>query len=94
MTESISLPPARPGIGFDFSVWAVEISLRPLQALMIAPALLFLAMLTTMLLRHQNVPFYEIDRVAFGLVVHEGGSAGSNSGSATSSFTISNFRGL
>jgi O-antigen ligase len=69
MTESISLPPARPGIGVDFSVWALEIPLRPLQALMVAPALLFLAMLTAMLLRNQNVPFYEIDRVAFGLVV-------------------------
>jgi O-antigen ligase len=69
MTESISLPAARPGIGVDFSVWALEIPLRPLQALMLAPALLFLAMLTAMLLRNQNVPFYEIDRVAFGLVV-------------------------
>jgi putative inorganic carbon (HCO3(-)) transporter len=69
MTGSISLPPVRPGIGFDFSVWAVEICLRPLQALMVAPALLFLAMLTAMLLRNQNVPFYEIDRVAFGFLV-------------------------
>jgi putative inorganic carbon (hco3(-)) transporter len=67
--ESISLRPARPGIGLDFSVWALETALRPLQALMFAPALLFLAMLTAMLLRHQNVPFYEIDRVAFVLLV-------------------------
>ena len=36
---------------------------------MAAPALLFLATLTAMLLRNQNVPFYEIDRVAFGLLV-------------------------
>jgi putative inorganic carbon (hco3(-)) transporter len=69
MTESTSLPPARPGIGFDFSVWALGGPLRSLQALMVAPALLFLAMLTAMLLRNQNVPFYEIDRVAFGLLV-------------------------
>jgi O-antigen ligase len=69
MTESISLRPVRPGIGFDLSIWIVELSLRPMQALMVAPALLFLAMLTAMLLRNQNVPFYEIDRVAFGLLV-------------------------
>lgn len=69
MTESISLRPVRPGIGFDFSVWALGVPLRSLQALMVAPALLFLAMLTAMLLRNQNVPFYEIDRVAFGLLV-------------------------
>ncbi|MGP0018917.1 MAG: O-antigen ligase family protein [Candidatus Sulfotelmatobacter sp.] len=69
MMQSISLRPVRPGIGVDFSVWALGISLRPLQALMVAPWLHFLAMLTAMLLRHQNVPFYEIDRVAFGLLV-------------------------
>ena len=67
--RSLSLRPARPGIGVDLSVWAVGISLRPLQALMVAPSLLFFAMLTAMLLRHENVPFYEIDRVAFGLLL-------------------------
>ena len=35
----------------------------------VAPAGLFLAALTAMLLRHPDVPFYEIDRVAFGLLV-------------------------
>ncbi len=69
MMESTSLRPPRPCIGVDLSVWALEIPLRPLQALMVAPALLFLATLTAMLLRHQNVPFYEIDRVAFVLLV-------------------------
>lgn len=67
--QSISLRAPRSGIGIDFSLWAAEIALRPLQALMVAPALLFLATLTAMLLRNQNVPFYEIDRVAFGLLV-------------------------
>jgi len=37
--------------------------------LMSAPSLLFLAALTAMLLRHPDVAFYEIDRVAFGLLV-------------------------
>ena len=69
MTESIPLRSARAGIGDDFSVWALEIALRPLQVLMAAPSLLFLAMLAAMLLRNQNVDFYEIDRVAFALLV-------------------------
>ena len=43
--------------------------LRPLQAAMAAPAALFLAALAAMLLRHPDVPFYEIDRVAFLLLV-------------------------
>jgi O-antigen ligase len=69
MMGSIPLRSARPDFGGDFFVWALEIVLRPLQALMAAPSLLFLAMLAAMLLRNQNVDFYEIDRVAFGLVV-------------------------
>jgi O-antigen ligase len=37
--------------------------------LMAAPSLLLLAALTAMLLRHPDVAFYEVDRVAFGLLV-------------------------
>jgi putative inorganic carbon (hco3(-)) transporter len=47
----------------------VWMGLRWLQALMIAPAALFLMALAAMLLRHPDVPFYEIDRVAFVLLV-------------------------
>jgi O-antigen ligase len=43
--------------------------LRPLQTMMMAPPALFLAALAAMLLRHPDVPFYEIDRVAFILLV-------------------------
>jgi O-antigen ligase len=43
--------------------------LRPLQALMMAPVALFFGALGTMLLRPPDVPFYEIDRVAFVLLV-------------------------
>ncbi|MFZ0772308.1 MAG: O-antigen ligase family protein [Candidatus Sulfotelmatobacter sp.] len=44
-------------------------ALRPLQALMAAPTVLFLGALAAMLLRHPDVPFYEIDHVAFVLLV-------------------------
>jgi putative inorganic carbon (HCO3(-)) transporter len=47
----------------------VGMGLRPLQALTMAPAVLFLGALAAMLLRPPDVPFYEIDRVAFGLLV-------------------------
>jgi putative inorganic carbon (hco3(-)) transporter len=47
---------------------AAAIALRPLQALMMAPVALFLLALMAMLLRHPDVSFYEIDRVAFGLL--------------------------
>jgi len=43
--------------------------LRPLQAMMTAPAALFLGALAAMLLRPPDVHFYEIDRVAFVLLV-------------------------
>jgi putative inorganic carbon (HCO3(-)) transporter len=53
----------------DCSLWAVQTVLRPMQWLIAAPSLLFLAALTAMLLRHPDVQFYEIDRIAFGLLV-------------------------
>jgi putative inorganic carbon (hco3(-)) transporter len=48
---------------------AARLALWPLHALTAAPVLLFLAALTAMLLRHPDVQFYEIDRVAFALLV-------------------------
>jgi putative inorganic carbon (HCO3(-)) transporter len=47
----------------------LEFGLRVVQFLIGAPAALFLLALTAMLLRHPDVPFYEIDRVAFILLV-------------------------
>jgi putative inorganic carbon (HCO3(-)) transporter len=67
--QAISLQANRSEIAVDWSVWVGKAVLRPLQALMAAPWLLFLAALTAMLLRHPDVAFYEIDRVAFGLLV-------------------------
>ena len=50
-------------------LWAEKIFLRPLQLLIAYPSFLFLEALTAMLLRHPDVEFYEIDRVAFGILV-------------------------
>lgn len=47
----------------------LKVVLRPMQALMSQPSLLFLAALTAMLLRHPDVRFYEIDRIAFVLLI-------------------------
>lgn len=62
-----------PSLGYsrasDFAGRAAEIALFPLQTLTAAPCLLFLLALTAMLLRHPDVQFYEIDRVAFALLV-------------------------
>src|SRR5580698_6693505 len=55
--------------GVELPVWVYRVFLSPLQVLMAAPTLLFLTALTTMLLRHPDVAFYEIDRVAFGLLI-------------------------
>ena len=66
---SDSLTSAPVGIGVNFSAGAAKAVLRPLQMLTAAPSLLFLTALTAMLLRHPDVAFYEIDRVAFGLLV-------------------------
>lgn len=47
----------------------IELLLKPIQLLISAPSVLFLVALTTMLLRHPDVPFYQIDRIAFLLLV-------------------------
>lgn len=67
--QAVSPRSAPSEIAADLFVGAGQMTLRPLQALMAAPTLLFLAALTAMLLRHPDVAFYEIDRVAFGLLV-------------------------
>lgn len=46
-----------------------EFLLKPVQLLISVPSVLFLAALTAMLLRHPDVQFYQIDRVAFLLLV-------------------------
>jgi putative inorganic carbon (hco3(-)) transporter len=66
---AISLRLARPERWRDdVAGWAAHAILRPLQALTAAPSLLFLAALAAMLLRQPDVAFYEVDRVAVGLL--------------------------
>jgi putative inorganic carbon (HCO3(-)) transporter len=65
-----SLRPSRyNGLAEGLTLRGAEFLLRPLQVLTSAPCLLFLVALTAMLLRHPDVAFYEIDRVAFVLLV-------------------------
>src|SRR5271156_6242912 len=53
----------------DMALRGLQLALCPLQAMMAAPTALFLAALAAMLLRHPDVAFYEIDHVAFVLLV-------------------------
>jgi putative inorganic carbon (hco3(-)) transporter len=53
----------------EFVAAIIKAAVRPLHVLVAEPSLLFLAALTAMLLRHPDVRFYEIDRVAFVLLV-------------------------
>jgi len=68
MQAATSQQRLRAGEG-ELAFWATQAFLRPLQMIAAAPCLLFLAALTAMLLRHPDVQFFEIDRVAFGLLV-------------------------
>jgi O-antigen ligase len=53
----------------EIAVWAAKALIAPVRLLLAAPAFLFLAALTAMLLRHPDVQFFEIDRVAFALLL-------------------------
>ena len=68
--QAISLRGERPGgVVETLGLWITKAALRPVQALMAWPSLLFLLALTAMLLRHPDVAFYEIDRVATALLI-------------------------
>jgi putative inorganic carbon (HCO3(-)) transporter len=60
---------ARAPWHWTLAEWVAKAALRPAQLLLSAPCFLFLGALTAMLLRHPDVQFYEIDRVAFGLLL-------------------------
>jgi len=64
-----SLSARHDGLGVELAAGAVQLALRPLQALAAAPSFLFLAALAAMLLRPPFPAFFEFDRVAFGLLV-------------------------
>src|ERR1700733_5699663 len=69
MTSTAATAPRDDSRMADFALRATALLIRPVHALMAVPTVLFLAALTAMLLRHPDVPFYEVDRVAFGLLV-------------------------
>jgi len=67
--SAISPSVRQGGLGVQLAVCATELALRPLQVLAAAPSLWFLAALTAMLLRPPFPDFFEVDRLAFGLLV-------------------------
>lgn len=69
MTSALAKTASPAGCAADAVFHALHLALRPVQAVMAAPTVLLLLALTAMLLRHPDVPFYEIDRVAFALLV-------------------------
>jgi putative inorganic carbon (hco3(-)) transporter len=69
MTSTAATAPRDDSRMADFALRATALLIRPVHALMAVPTVLFLAALTAMLLRHPDVSFYEVDRVAFGLLV-------------------------
>jgi putative inorganic carbon (hco3(-)) transporter len=69
MTRSAAARTERVPRTLDAGSRGIEFGLRAIQAAVAAPTVLFLAALTAMLLRHPDVPFYEIDRVAFLLLL-------------------------
>jgi putative inorganic carbon (hco3(-)) transporter len=66
---SIDLVAGEPRLFDSAAAGLMKVVLRPIQALLAEPSLLFVAALTAMLLHHPEVQFYEIDRIAFVLLV-------------------------
>lgn len=64
-SRSMSLQPREQ----KFAAGVIRFLLWPAHLLVTAPCVLFLLTLTAMLLRHPDLDFYEIDRVAFGLLL-------------------------
>jgi len=62
--EALAHPPH-----LEVGEWLAKTTLLPVQLLFSAPHFLFLGALTAMLLRHPDVGFYAIDRVAFVLLL-------------------------
>ena len=59
----------RDSIAADLCADVLKLILWPLRALFTVPLFLFLAALTAMLFRHPDVQFYQIDSVAFGVLI-------------------------
>ena len=57
------------GFGATIMAGLIRSAVHPLQALIAAPTLLFLAALTAMLFSHPEISFHELNRVTFGFLV-------------------------
>lgn len=69
MSSASARMPSHASWTSEAACLGLRVGLRPVQAMMMAPAVLFLGALAAMLLRPPDVPFYEIDRVVFVLLV-------------------------
>ena len=61
--------PSEARIPSAFVAGVTRVLVRPLQLLVSVPSLLFLAALTAMLFSHPDVPFHELNRLTFGLLL-------------------------
>lgn len=59
----------RSSLAREAACSGVQLALRAIRTIVAAPTALFLVALAAMLLRHPDVSFYEIDRVAFALLL-------------------------
>jgi len=69
MSELVCRTPLTLRLKNRIELPVLELLLKPLHLLIRVPTLLFLGALAAMLLRHPDVQFYEIDRVAFSLLL-------------------------
>jgi uncharacterized membrane protein len=57
------------GFSGNLAQRGLVLALHPMHALIAAPSLLFLGTLSVMLFRPPDIPFYSLDRVAFGALI-------------------------
>ena len=62
-------PPVAQELPDKMAAGSLAVVLKPIYLLIGLPTFLFFAALSAMLLRHPDVQFYQIDRVAFGLLI-------------------------
>jgi putative inorganic carbon (hco3(-)) transporter len=56
-------------LGQRVTAWSVAVGMRPLQALLAAPAMVFVGTLAILMFRPPDLDLHELDRVAFGVLI-------------------------